>query len=251
MQAWLPLLLLLAQFARAPEPARYGYRVVKKYPHDAGAFTQGLEYKDGMLYEGTGLNGRSSLRKVRLETGEVVQRQPLAEAYFGEGITVQSARVLQLTWKHGEGFIYDRKTLRRTGSFKYPGEGWGLASDAAHVYMSDGSAQIRVWDAATLKEVRRLTVTNGGRAVDQINELEVVEGEIFANVWYSDVILRISPKDGRVAGVVDLRGLSSEARSESPAADVLNGIAYDAARKRLFVTGKLWPKLYEIELEKR
>lgn len=237
-----------AQFVRPAAPVRYGCKVVRSYAHDRGAFTQGLEYKDGVLYEGTGMNGRSALRKVRLDTGQVLAQTALAAEYFGEGITVQGTRILQLTWKHGQGFIYDKQTLKRTGSFQYPGEGWGLANDGKQIYMSDGSAQIRVWDAATLKELRRITVNNGGRAIDQINELEIVNGEIYANVWQTEYVLRVSPADGRVLGIVDLSGLVRAAYSEAPDADVLNGIAYDAAGKRLLVTGKLWPKIYEIEL---
>ncbi len=248
------LLLLAAglatsgQMVKQMEPARYGYRVVKSYAHDRGAFTQGLEYKDGILYEGTGLNGRSGLRKVKLETGQVLQQVPLAEQYFGEGITVVGSRILQLTWKQGEGFVYDKRTLKKTGTFRYPGEGWGLTSDAKNVYMSDGTATIRVWDAVTLKETRRMEVKSGGRPIDQLNELEMVEGELYANVWQSDFILRISPVDGRVLGIVDMRGLLGQMTGEGGSVDVLNGIAYDAAGKRLFVTGKLWPKIFEIQL---
>jgi len=238
------LLALFAQFLPQP-PAHYRYKVVKTFTHDPDAFTQGLEFKDGVLYEGTGLNGKSSLRRVKLETGQVLQKIDLPEQYFGEGITVLKDRILQLTWTAQQGFIYDRKTLKQIGQFKYPGEGWGLTSDARHVYMSDGSAQIRIWDAVTLKELRRITVTNGKQPVDQINELEFIDGEIYANVWQTDYILRISPTDGRVTGIIDLRGLLGQHNGQT---DVLNGIAYDPATKRLFVTGKLWPRIYQIEL---
>ena len=239
---------LAGQFVAQQTPVRYRYRVVKTLPHDKYAFTQGLEYHDGLFWEGTGLNGRSSLRRVKPDTGEVLQKVDLESTYFGEGISVIGQRVLQLTWKAQQGFIYDRKTMKRTGQFAYPGEGWGLAHDAKAIYMSDGSAQIRVWDPTTLKEVRRITVKAGNREVDQLNELEVVEGEIFANVWQSDVILRISPVDGRVLGILDMRGLLDPNEPGAREADVLNGIAYDAATKRLFVTGKLWPKIYQIEI---
>lgn len=239
----------MAQFVKPQAPLRYKYKVVKSFPHDRNAFTQGLEYRDGMLYEGTGLNGRSSLRRVRLESGEVLQKVDVPGQYFGEGITVLKDRILQLTWKSEEGLIYDRKTLKQTGKFAYPGEGWGLTTDGKQVYMSDGSAEIRVWDAVTLKEIRRITVRNGtSKPVDQINELEYVDGEIYANVWQTDYILRISPKDGQILGIIDMRGLLAPADAAGGQVDVLNGIAWDAAGKRLFVTGKLWPKIYQIEV---
>lgn len=246
----LGIVILPGQFVASQAPVRYTYRVVKSFPHDKYSFTQGLEYHDGIFWEGTGLNGRSSLRRVKVETGEVLQKVDLESAYFGEGISVVGQRVLQLTWKAKMGFIYDKKTMKRTGQFPYPGEGWGLAHDAKAIYMSDGSSQIRVWDPVTLQEVRRITVKANGREVDQLNELEVVEGEIFANVWQSDVILRISPADGRVIGIIDMRGLLNPSEPGAAEADVLNGIAYDAATKRLFVTGKLWPKVFQIELKR-
>lgn len=236
-------LLLVGQFVAQP-PARYRAKVVKSFAHDRGAFTQGLEYRDGVLVEGTGLKGQSNLRRVDLATGRVLQRVDLPGQYFGEGITVLGQRILQLTWQSEVGFLYDRKTLKQVGQFRYPGEGWGLTNDGKNVYMSDGTEQIRVWDGATLKELRRITVKANGRAVDQLNELEWVEGEIWANVWQTDYILRISPADGRVLGVIDCTGLLDVGGQ----ADVLNGIAYDAAGKRVFVTGKLWPRLYQIEV---
>jgi len=235
----------LGQFLKPQPPARYTYKVVKTFVHDPGAFTQGLEFRDGVLYEGTGLKGQSSLRRVKLENGQVLQKVDLAGQYFGEGITVLKDKILQLTWQTGVGFIYDRKTLKLTGQFKYPGEGWGLTTDGKNVFMSDGTAEIRVWDATTLKETRRITVRSGNSSIDQLNELEYVDGEIFANIWQSDYIVRISPADGRVLGVIDMKGLLD---LRSGHEDVLNGIAYDAATKRLFVTGKLWPKIFQIEL---
>jgi glutamine cyclotransferase len=237
--------LLLAQFAPQTAPQRYRVKVVRSFPHDPGAFTQGLEYRDGFLYEGTGLKGQSTLRKVKLETGAVLQSKPLESQYFGEGITVFPDRILQLTWQAEQGFIYDRQTFERKGQFRYSGEGWGLASDGKQIYMSDGSSQIRVWDAATLKELRRITVRSAGRPIDNLNELEWVEGEIYANVWQTDYILRISPADGRVTGIIDCTGLLDQGQGQ---ADVLNGIAYDKATRRLFLTGKLWPRLYQVEL---
>ena len=233
-----------AACGRTPE---YGYRVVHVYPHDRAAFTQGLEYRGGYLYEGTGRNGQSSLRKVELETGKVLQESDLAQQYFGEGITVLNGRILELTWQSHQGFVYEQSTFRLLRMFEYPGEGWGLTNDGRQIYMSDGSDQIRLWDAATLAEKRRITVRDGDQPVLELNELEFVRGEIYANVWQTDRIARISPDDGRVLGWIDLTGLLPAADRESPDA-VLNGIAYDAAADRLFVTGKLWPKLFEIRV---
>jgi glutaminyl-peptide cyclotransferase len=224
----------------------YGYRIVHVYPHDQDAFTQGLEFRDGFLYEGTGLNGRSSIRKVDLETGKVLQQIAVGQQYFGEGITVIGNELLELTWKAERGFVYDRNTFAQIRSFEYPGEGWGLTHDAGRVYMSDGSSQIRVWDSSTLRETSRVKVHDGSRAVDSLNELEYVKGEIYANIWQTDKIARIAPADGRVTGWIDLTGLLSS--EEKSSADVLNGIAYDAKADRLFVTGKLWPKLFQIQL---
>ncbi|MBM3762580.1 MAG: glutaminyl-peptide cyclotransferase [Acidobacteria bacterium] len=236
---------LLAQSAQPQPPARYRFKVVKSFAHDPRAFTQGLEFRDGTFYEGTGLNGRSSLRRVNLNDGQVLQQTPLSSQYFGEGITVLKDRILQLTWQAGTGFIYDRKTFKQTGQFKYPGEGWGLTNDGKNIYMSDGTPQIRIWDATTLKELRRITVKSGNRPIDQINELEWIDGEIYANVWQTDFILRINPSTGTVTGIIDMTGLLD---GNNGTADVLNGIAYDAPTKRLFVTGKLWPKIYQVEL---
>jgi glutaminyl-peptide cyclotransferase len=228
----------------------YGYRIVHTYPHDRSAFTQGLEYRGGFLYEGTGLNGHSGIRKVELETGKVLQQVPLEQQYFGEGIALLDQRIIELTWRSQRGFIYDRDTFRRTGSFDYPGEGWGLTHDARQVFMSDGSAQIRVWNPSTLQEIRRFDVHDGGMPVESLNELEFVRGEIYANVWQTNRIARISPVDGRVSGWIDLTGLLTAAEI-AEGADVLNGIAYDSLGDRLFVTGKLWPKLFEIRLVRR
>ena len=229
--------------------AEYGYKVVNKYPHDRTAFTQGLEYHEGFLYEGTGLNGRSTLRKVKLKTGEVLQQVRLGQSFFGEGITVLPKEIVQLTWQSGMGFVYDRDTLKMSHSFTYPGEGWGLTNDGKRIFMSDGTAQIRKWDPATLNEQQRITVRDSGHEVASLNELEFVKGEIYANVWQTDRIARISPEDGRVLGWINLTGILEE--SERAQADVLNGIAYDAAKDRLFVTGKLWPTMFEIQLVKK
>jgi glutaminyl-peptide cyclotransferase len=228
-------------------PAHYGYRVVKTYPHDRMAFTQGLEYRDGFLYEGTGLAGRSSVRRIDLATGKVLQNYDLPQPYFGEGITLLNQQIFQITYQTQTGFVYDRSSFRVLRSFSYPGEGWGLTNDGKHIYMSDGTADIRVWDPATLKEVRRITVKDGLKPVLQINELEWVRGELYANIWHSDRIARISPGDGKVLGWIDLSGILP--RNQRPEAEaVLNGIAYDPAGDRLFVTGKLWPSIFEIRL---
>jgi glutamine cyclotransferase len=232
----------------APPPLpQYRFQIVKVYPHDRTAFTQGLEYRDGFLYEGTGLVGRSALRKVKLDTGQVTQTYSLPQPFFGEGITVLNQQILQLTWQSQTGFVYDQASFRVLKSFSYPGEGWGMTNDGKQIYMSDGSSQIRLWDPMSLKEIRRITVKDGALPVTELNELEFVRNEIFANVWQTDRIARISPADGRVLGWIDLTGLL--AKAERPEADaVLNGIAYDSASDRLFVTGKLWPKLFEIKV---
>lgn len=222
------------------------YRVVRVYPHDPEAFTQGLVYLDGFLYEGTGLNGRSSIRKVKLENGEVVQMQKVDSQYFGEGIAVKGDTIYELTWQSEIGFLYDRATFTRKGTFNYKGEGWGLTHDGQRLIMSDGTAFLRFLDPGTLKELSRIQVKDGASPVGNLNELEYVKGEIFANVWQTHRIARISPKTGRVTAWLDLDGLLTP--REAQQADVLNGIAYDAAGDRLFVTGKLWPKLFEIKI---
>ena len=234
--------------AALPTPPTYGYQVVRSYPHDRAAFTQGLIYRDGVLYEGTGLNGRSGIRKVNLETGEVLKIQPLAQRYFGEGITDWKGQILQLTWQAEIGFVYDMNTFEQQRTFSYEGEGWGLTHDATRLIMSDGSADLRFIDPATLKETGRITVRDQNGPVTQLNELEFVKGEIYANVWQTERVARISLKDGHVTGWIDLHGLLTPA--ERTGVDVMNGIAYDAAGDRLFVTGKLWPRLFEITLTK-
>jgi glutamine cyclotransferase len=228
-------------------PVQYTYKVVHVYPHDRTSFTQGLEYRAGFLYEGTGLNGHSKLRKVELETGKPVQEAPLPPEYFGEGITVLNQKIVQLTWQAHKGFVYDQPTFRQLRSFEYPGEGWGLTNDGKQIFMSDGTSQLRCWNPETLQEKQRLTVRDGQTPVESLNELEYVRGEIYANVWQSDRIARISPVTGRVLGWVDLTGLLTREERAS-GVDVLNGIAYDSIGDRLFVTGKLWPKLFEIKV---
>jgi glutaminyl-peptide cyclotransferase len=243
-----------ASQAGVPE---YGYDVVHVYPHDRTAFTEGLFYLDGFLYESTGLDGRSSVRKVKLETGEVVQEHRLPEAYFGEGIVKWKDKMYQLTYKTEVGFIYDFNTLQKTGEFHYPGQGWAFTTDGKRIYM-DGSREvnaeesdpeIRIWDPETLKQVGLIKVTDEGRPVPNLNELEWVRGEIYANIWQTFRIARIDPATGKVVGWIDLTGLLGP--NDRQDVNVLNGIAYDAQHDRLFVTGKLWPKLYEIKLVKK
>ena len=236
--------------AAAPAPT-YGYQIVRSYPHDPQAFTQGLSYHDGHLYEGTGLNGRSSIRKVKLETGEVLQIQNLEQQYFGEGIAIWQDTVVQLTWQSEIGFVYDRTTFQRKQTFTYRGEGWGLTHDGTRLIRSDGQADgtLRYIDPATMKEAGRLPVRDRGKPVAGLNELEFVKGEIFANVWQTERVARISATTGHVTGWIDLRGLLGP--REAAGVDVLNGIAYDAAGDRLFVTGKLWPRVFEIKIVAR
>ncbi len=224
----------------------YRYRVVNTYPHDPQAFTQGLEYYNGYLYESTGLEGQSTLRKVELRTGRVLQRHRLLPEIFAEGITIFGNRIYQLTWRNGICFVYDRDTFRVESEFRYSGEGWGLTNDGTYLIMSDGSDTLVFRDPATFGVVRRLKVHANGVPVRDLNELEYIEGEIWANVWQTDLIARISPQTGEVVAWVDLSGLLPEADRRN--ADVLNGIAYDKQNKRIFVTGKLWNKLFEIEL---
>jgi glutamine cyclotransferase len=228
----------------------FTYKVVRDYPHDPTAFTQGLEYRGGFLYEGTGLNGRSSLRKERLETGQILEQTKLSPEYFGEGITVLGPAIFQLTWQSHTGFVYGSSTFHVERRFSYPGEGWGLTNDGHLIYMSDGTAAIRVMDPHTFAEKRRIQVRDGGAPVAELNELEWVDGEILANVWQTDRIARISPATGEVAGWIDCSGMLPTVFRSSPDA-VLNGIAYDSRTKRLFVTGKLWPKLYQIQMVPR
>ncbi len=240
------VLSLLAMSAAAQTP-QYGYQVVHVYPHDPTSFTEGLEFRAGYLYESTGLKGHSKLRKIQLETGKVLQEIDLDPQYFGEGITIFNQRIFQLTYTTEVGFVYDQNTFARQRVFNYSGEGWAMTNDGQQIYMSDGTPQIRVWDPGTLQEKRRITVRENGKPVTNVNELEWVRGEIYSNVWQTNRMLRISPADGRVLGWVDLQGLLSQL-DRNAEIDVLNGIAYDSLGNRLFVTGKLWPKLFEIKL---
>ncbi|HET8897211.1 MAG TPA: glutaminyl-peptide cyclotransferase [Rhodanobacteraceae bacterium] len=247
--ALLALLLTLAASApvRAGDVPVYGYNVVKSYPHDTGAYTEGLFWLDGHLYESTGEIGQSSIRKVDLKTGEVVQIKRLPPPYYGEGIVAWKDKLYELTWRNGTGFIYDLKSFKKLGQFHYPGEGWALTRDDTHLYMSDGSGTIRILDPKTLRQTGSIAVTWDGHAVGNLNELEWVDGEIYANIWLTNRIARIDPASGHIVGFIDLSGLAPT-DSRDPANDVLNGIAWDAKGKRLFVTGKRWPRLYEIRL---
>ena len=227
----------------------YGYQIVNVYPHDPKAFTQGLQFLDGVLYEGTGQVGQSSIRKVELATGKVLQQRDVPAPHFGEGITVWKNDLIELTWQTHVAFVYDRATFQPKKQFNYPGEGWGLTQDANGLIMSDGSDELRILDPLTFGERRCIKVTAVGAPLRNLNELEYVKGEIFANVWQTDYIARIAPDTGKVSGYIDLRGLLTAA--ERAGTDVLNGIAYDAGHDRLFVTGKWWPRLYEIRVRPR
>ncbi len=254
-------LLLMLTFTRrtpgfaawqAPTVARvpmFGYTVVHTYPHDRDAFTQGLQYLDGVFYEGTGLNGRSSIRKVKIDTGEVLQKHDVPAQYFGEGITVRGAELFELTWQSGVAFVYDSRTFVQKGTYPYTGEGWGLTQDRTSLIMSDGTEYLRFLDPATFKERRRVRVMAAGSPLKELNELEYVKGEVFANVWQTDYVARIDPATGAVNGYIDFRGLLSARERE--ATDVLNGIAYDEAGDRLFITGKLWPRVFEVRITRK
>jgi len=235
--------------AQQPQPTPvYGYEVVNVYPHDREAFTQGLLFRDGVLYESTGLNGKSSLRKVQLETGKVLQQIPVDARYFAEGLTDWGPRLVQLTWNTNVGFVYDLASFKQQQTFSYSGEGWGLARDDRRLIMSDGTSTLRFLDPQTLKVTGQVQVTDGGVPIRDVNELEYVDGQVYANVWLTDRIAIIAPDTGRVTAWLNLAGLMSKSRLSGDA--VLNGIAYDTQRKRLFVTGKLWPSLFEIKVRR-
>lgn len=238
-------LFILPACARVPVQ---GVKAVKTYPHDTQAFTEGLFYLDGVLYESTGELGQSVVRKVELATGKVLQEAALPPQYFGEGIVAHDGKLLQLTWRSGVGAIRDLATFDLIGSFRYPGEGWALTRDDTHLYMSDGTPVIRVLDPDTLQQTGSITVTVDGTPLQRVNELEWIKGELWANVWMADRIARINPATGAVVGWVDLKGLFDYRKLADPNDDVPNGIAYDAQGDRIFVTGKRWPKLFEIKL---
>lgn len=234
-----------------------GYTVITRYPHDCTAFTQGFEIRDGVFYESTGRHGYSSLRRVKLDTGQIEQKTEVPEEFFAEGATVLNDRIYQLTWQNQKGFVYDRATLRKLRDFKYEGEGWGLTNDGRSLIMSDGiTPRLRFLNPETFQVERTLTVNDEkGQPLLNLNELEFVKGEIYANVWQTNRIARIDPASGKLLGWLDLTGLDDQAKvrpanptAPCPTPDVLNGIAYDAAHDRLFVTGKLWPYIYEIKI---
>jgi glutamine cyclotransferase len=239
--------------AQGPAPVRvqnYNYEIVRVYPHDRTAFTQGLLYLNGVLYESTGLNGQSSLRKVDLQTGQVLQKIDVPSQYFAEGLALFNNRLYQLTWQSRLGFIYDLETFQVRRTFNYRGEGWGLTHDGQQLIMSDGTNMLRFLDPETLDPKREVEVKDGDRPINFLNELEYVRGDVWANVWQTDKLVRIEPSTGRVNGWVNLSGLLTAEDRQQPV-EVLNGIAYDEAGDRLFVTGKLWPKLFEIKLVQR
>ena len=261
-----PLLLIIAALAScgaqqdkaatpvAPAPAiapLYRVQVVNTYPHDPKAFTEGLFFQDGLLYESTGLEGNSFIRKQRLETGEVLLQRDISAAYFGEGIVAWGDQLYELTWQSHKGFIYNLADFKPKSEWTYPGEGWALTRNDTFIIMSDGTADLRFLKHNTLAEDHRITVTLNGQGLKNLNELEWIKGEIWANVWKTNVIVRIDPATGHVIGRIDLSGLLTPADRAGRQVDVLNGIAYDAATDRIFVTGKLWPKMFEIKLVPR
>lgn len=234
--------------ANAPVPT-YGYQILNILPHDSNAFTQGLILMDGKLLESTGQEGSSSLRRVELETGKILKKVDVPLPYFAEGIALLNGKIYQLTWQHHVGFIYDAQTLDRVGEFNYDGEGWGLTTDGQSLILSDGSNRLRFIDPASFQVKRTISVLDGQTPIDQLNELEYVQGEIYANVWHDDRIAAIDPQSGRVKSWIDLHGLMPESELQEPEA-VLNGIAYDQASNKLLVTGKLWPRVFEIRVKK-
>jgi glutamine cyclotransferase len=247
MTYWHIIILLTFLFFNARQStnsvAHYSYRIVNTFPHDPYAYTQGLIYEDGYLYESTGLKGRSTLRKVDLHSGAVIQYHQLMQQYFGEGITILGSKIFQLTWQSNIGIVYDKKSFNQIDEFYYATTGWGITTDGTYLIMSDGSASLYFLDADTYEILRQFEVQDQDGAVSGINELEYIKGEIFANIYPTDRIVRIDATNGRVTGWIELKGLMQQ-----KGAEVLNGIAYDQERDRLFVTGKLWPKLFEIEL---
>lgn len=257
---WPAILLLVGSFnSSACEPAKpavekiapvYGYEVVHTWAHDSHAFTQGLVFNGGNLIESTGEVGHSSLRRVNSENGTVLQKVDVPPPYFAEGITLLKGKIYQLTWQHQLGFVYDALSFEKLGTFNYQGEGWGLTNDGQMLILSDGSNKIRFLDADNFQVKKTITVLDGRAPVNDINELEYIQGEIYANIWHADRIARIDPQTGRIVGWIDLRGLLSPGDVQDEEA-VLNGIAYDESTGRIFVTGKLWPKLFEIRLTRK
>jgi glutamine cyclotransferase len=251
-----PALARISTRIPSPLPARptgaapvYGYRVVNSYPHDLRAFTQGLVYRDGFLYEGTGNYGESTLRRVDLETGEVQQQTSLPDEHFGEGIAILGQRIFQLTWQSGICLVYDPASFELLDQFTYDTEGWGLTTDGQQLIMSDGTATLSFRDPNTFAVLGTIIVHDDGVPIEQLNELEYIDGEVWANVWKTDRIARIDPATGRIVAWLDLTGLYPESQRDGSGQDVLNGIAHDPATDRIFVTGKYWPRLFEVRSE--
>ncbi|MFT8737081.1 MAG: glutaminyl-peptide cyclotransferase [Zymomonas mobilis] len=242
------LVCSVASHAATPAIPVYDYQIVHSYPHDTKAFTEGLFYRNGYFYESTGLNGHSSIRKVDIETGQTLQKIDIGKSYFGEGISDWKDKIIGLTWQSQLGFVWNIKNLRQVRSFHYEGEGWGLTHNDQYLIMSDGTPVLRFLDPESLTTLRMITVTAHGEELPELNELEWVDGEIFANVWQTNKIVRIDPESGKVTGIIDLTGLLDQAGPLPSPIDVLNGIAWDKDNHRLFVTGKLWPKIFEITL---
>lgn len=251
VSAVLPLILTLGTLIGRDTPSLPApvstYKVIATLPHSTSSYTEGFFYHDGLFYEGTGLKGRSAVLVVEPSTGKVLQRRDLPPEFFGEGIIDWGHLIYEWTWQSHTGFIYDRFSLRPVGQFTYSGEGWGMTRTSQEIITSDGSSTLRFRDPATFKEIRHIVVKNGNTPIEQLNELEYVKGEIYANIWHSDRIARISPHDGHVIGWIDLTGLMPESRRVDNES-VLNGIAYDAQHDRLFVTGKQWPAVFEIKV---
>ncbi|MHC4646532.1 MAG: glutaminyl-peptide cyclotransferase [Planctomycetota bacterium] len=252
LPAVLTFFAALSSFASAdsntPPPAPvYGYEIVKTYPHDPRAFTQGLVFSKGFLYESTGLYGRSELRKLKLETAQVLLRHKLPRRFFAEGITIHRDRIIQLTWKSRKGFVYDSNTLEPLGAFAWPAQGWGITHDQERLIISDGTSTLHLLDPNTFEPIGSLKVHDNNTPVPRLNELEYVKGRIYANIWETDRIAVISPETGRVLAWIDLKGILKDSKHKKPGG-VLNGITYDKKNDRLFVTGKLWPHIFHIRL---
>lgn len=248
----------MPQESKATKPAKsdatpvFTYSVVERYPHDRGAYTQGLIWHDGKLYESTGQYGESTLRHVELKTGKVLKKRDLPRQVFGEGLAAVNGLFYMLSWKAGQAFLFDTKTLRPLSyNYAYPGEGWGLTTCEEGLVMSDGTATIRFLEPKGMKLIREIQVTDKGRKIVELNELEWINGEIWANIWKSNRIARIDPTNGKVLSWVDMTGLLGNERVAQPSEEVLNGIAYDAEGKRLFMTGKRWPFLYHVEIREK
>ncbi|RZO67669.1 MAG: glutaminyl-peptide cyclotransferase [Parvularculaceae bacterium] len=232
-------------------PVVYDYEIVNTFPHDTGAFTQGLFVEDGHFVESTGMRGESTLRRVEIETGEIIENHPLPDRYFGEGVVAWENRLIMLTYKAGIAFVFDRTSLKKVDQFRYPGEGWGLTHNGTHLVMSDGTSRLRLLDPETYDQVGAINVTYQGQPLKYLNELEFINGEIFANIYGKDLVVTIDPSTGHITGVIQLSGLLKREDFIAGKTDVLNGIAYDEKNDRLFVTGKRWPKLFEIKLRPR